>query len=71
MLDNEGQAMNLKKAASNKASVFEVRKRATHPDRIHVWKQNFELDNFEDAEIARRIRLVDYLHEHQTLATRQ
>ena len=55
MLDNEGQAKNLKKSASHKASLFEVRSRAMPPDRIHVWGQNFELDNFGDAEIARAL----------------
>ena len=55
MLDNEGQARNLRESASHKASVFEIRKRAIPPDRIHVWNQNFELDNFEDAEIARAL----------------
>ena len=52
MLDNEGQAKNLRASASHKSSVFEVRSRAIQPSNIHVWERNFELDNFTDAEIA-------------------
>ena len=52
MLDNEGQAGNLPVAAKTKHSTFEGRTWVTPPDQIKVWEKNFELDNFEDPEIA-------------------
>ena len=52
MLDQEGQAKNLKKEARRKPSLFEFRNRAIPPRRIRLWKRNFELDNFSDTEIA-------------------
>lgn len=52
MLDNEGQARNLKESARRKASRFEVRSRAMPYDHIQVWERTFELDNFDDVEIA-------------------
>ena len=53
VLDNEGQASNLKHAAETKRSVFGSRQRAISPARIHIWDRNFELDNFADDELAR------------------
>ena len=55
MLDREGRAKNLQEAAAGKSSFFPVRKRAMHPSRIRVWRQDFELDNFSDTEIARAL----------------
>lgn len=55
VLDNEGRAQELKAAAATKRSVFGSRRRAIAPDRIHVWERNFELDNFEDDELARAL----------------
>ena len=58
LLDNEGQASNLKAAAKTKRSVFGGRRWAIAPDRIHVWERNFELDNFPDAELARAMSVA-------------
>ena len=58
VLDNEGRAGFLKAAAATKRSVFSSRRRAIAPDRIHVWDQNFELDNFEDEELARAMTVA-------------
>ena len=55
MLDNEGQAKNLRAAASGKASLFGVRSRAMPRSRIRIWRRDFELDNFSDTEIARAL----------------
>lgn len=55
MLDNEGRAKSLQKAAAGKSSFFPLRKRAMPPSRIRVWRKNFELDNFSDTEIARAL----------------
>ena len=55
MLDNEGRAKKLKKAAADKSSLFPLRNRAMPPSRIRVWHQDFELDNFSDTEIARAL----------------
>ena len=58
VLDNEGQATRLRQAAASKPSVFGNRQRAIAPDRIHLWDQTFELDNFEDEELARAMTIV-------------
>ena len=58
VLDNEGQASHLKAAAATKRSVFGSRRRAIAPDRIHVWDRNFELDNFENEELARAMTVA-------------
>ena len=55
MLDREGRAENLKKAAAGKSSFFSLRKRAMPPTRIRLWRRDFELDNFSDTEIARAL----------------
>lgn len=55
MLDNEGQAKNLQKAAKDKSSLFPDRSHAMPPSRIRVWRQDFELDNFSDTELARAL----------------
>lgn len=52
LLDNENQANKLKAAADSKRSTFGVRQRVTSPDRIRLWNQSFQLDNFTDDEIA-------------------
>lgn len=55
MLDREGQAKNLQKAAADKSSFFPSRSRAMPQNRICLWRQDFELDNFSDTEIARAL----------------
>ena len=55
MLDREGQAKNLQKAAADKSSFFPSRSRAMPQRRICLWRQDFELDNFSDTEIARAL----------------
>lgn len=58
LLDNENQAKKLKEAADSKPSLFGTRHRAIAPDRIHLWEQNFELDNFSDDELARAMTVA-------------
>lgn len=58
VLDNEGQARNLKESAAHKASLYEFRSRAMPSSHIHVWERTFELDNFNDAEIASALTRV-------------
>ncbi len=58
LLDNEGRAQDLKAAAADKRSIFGLRQRAIAPDRVHVWNRNFELDNFEDEELARGLTVA-------------
>ena len=58
LLDNENQAKKLKEAADSKPSLFGTRNRAISPDRIHLWEQNFELDNFSDDELARAMTVA-------------
>ena len=55
MLDNEGRAKKLKASASRKPSLYSLRSRVIPPSRIRVWRQDFELDNFSDTEIARAL----------------
>src|SRR5690606_16535133 len=52
ILDNEGQALNLKRSAKEKASIHGHRRHVMRPEFIHVWKRSFEFDNFTDAELA-------------------
>ncbi len=58
MLDNENQANKLKEASAHKRSIFGVRQRVISPDRIHLWQQNFELDNFTDEELVRAMAVA-------------
>ena len=60
MLDNENRAKKLEKDALSKRSTFGSRRLAipNSPERIRVWDKNFELDNFDDEEIARALDSV-------------
>lgn len=55
MLDNEGQAKNLKKAAKDRASIFQHRSRVMPQSHIRIWDRDFEFDNFNDCELAKAL----------------
>jgi len=55
MLDQENRAKKLWNAAANKSSSFLLRSRVMPQDQICLWRQDFELDNFSDTEIARAL----------------
>ena len=52
VLDREGRAMDLKRAAQKRKSLYGYRKFAIPAGRIKVWQRNFEFDNFSDTELA-------------------
>lgn len=55
VLDNEGRAMQLKRDAQKRRSIFGYRRFAIPAGRVKVWRQCFELDNFSDSEIAKAL----------------
>lgn len=52
VLDNENNAVKLKREGGKMRSFFGHRNRVTRPEYIHVWKTSFEFDNFSDTELA-------------------
>lgn len=58
LLDNEGLApVNIGKGLRKAPSIHSSDRRVTRPDYVKLWKLCFELDNFNDAELARALTI--------------
>jgi phage tail protein X len=56
LLDNEGLApTNIGKGLRRAASIHFPDRRVTRPNYVKLWKLSFELDNFNDAELAKAL----------------
>jgi hypothetical protein len=52
ILDNEGYAHRLKKAAKDLKSIHHSHRYITRPEYIKIWRNSFEFENFSPTEIA-------------------
>jgi hypothetical protein len=58
LLDNEGLApINIGKGLRKARSIHSSHRRVTRPDYVKLWKLCFELDNFNDAELAKALTI--------------
>ena len=55
VLDREGAASKLKKAAKKRKPLSGLRKKVIPSERVTVWRRCFEFDNFSDTDIARAL----------------
>ena len=52
VLDREGAAAKLQQAAKTRKPLAGLRRRVIPPERVTVWRRNFEFDNFSDTDLA-------------------
>jgi hypothetical protein len=56
LMDNEGfAARNLRMGLPRKMSTYFRDRHATRPEYVKIWRLSFELDNFDDAELAKTL----------------
>ena len=64
ILDNENNSHKLKEVAESKPSIYGEKRLAVDKDHIYIWCKDFELDNFEDVEIATALNKISGTGNH-------